>query len=584
LLFTGLWNLAVTIFFCAAICVALKSYEGWRSPVLLYTIDVRTFNALTLGLSLCLGMNLLSSLKYYASTLRWFFLGRRYVSLEVFDLILNFNSLGKVANLMIIPSPGFRRNKWLRKFRWFKDVRDDGTRWMWLACLLWIAINISAQVLVALISLFWPIKNSNMPSLPEGHVTIANMSAWWRVPGIDESMGNETFLEAASQYGMDAQGYVEFNPNEVQTETDLSNISGTPLYMGNGSASYMFLNRDPTHRHTNYIISSRKISVVARCEQLELFDNGRVVNEDSDKDAFEDFGSMYIKARGAGQEEWGKYAIPELASGSITWTASNFEYCGPRCTNFTVLQYGDDSYVKHTSLFLCNNTVGEVSNAITAADVMARSKSDEAAIYGTDSFWRIAAGAIGWTGENWNGWTDRQSRTFRKGTKWSPARAVSKQEVENILMRFSIGAITAFDDHGISYNATRYPGETSGQLLAIEWSYMLGILSIICAMQLAALVVLVIFSNRAMIRDDSFFSMAMLLNPVVQKLDRRGLTDKRGMAMSGEEIKEHSKLRFKKIRYDYREGGVGQPNQVDLFFEGMDRKEGKKNWVDGSYS
>jgi hypothetical protein len=152
LLFAGLLKLAVTMFFCTAICVALKSYEGWRSPVLLYTIDVRTFNALALGLSLCLGINLLSLLKHYASTLRWFSSSRRYVSLEVFDLVLNFNSLGKAARLMIISSPGFRKNKQLRKFRWFKDVRDDGTRWMWLACLLWIAINLSAQILVALIS------------------------------------------------------------------------------------------------------------------------------------------------------------------------------------------------------------------------------------------------------------------------------------------------------------------------------------------------------------------------------------------------------------------------------------------------
>jgi hypothetical protein len=72
--------------------------------------------------------------------------------------------------------------------------------------------------------------------------------------------------------------------------------------------------------------------------------------------------------------------------------------------------------------------------------------------------------------------------------------------------------------------------------------------------------------------------MAMLLMPVV---DRIGAT---GMNMSGDEIKNHAKLKWKKIRYDYREGKNGEPNQVDIFFEGKDQKESRRSWAPGSYS
>lgn len=89
---------------------------------------------------------------------------------------------------------------------------------------------------------------------------------------------------------------------------------------------------------------------------------------------------------------------------------------------------------------------------------------------------------------------------------------------------------------------------------------------------------MVAFANRAIVRDESFFSMAMLLSPVVSKIGRSG------MNLSGAEIKEHRKLLWKKIRYDYREGKDGEPNQVDIFFEGKDQKEGRKSWAPGSYS
>lgn len=57
-----------------------------------------------IGLSLCLGLNLLASLQNYAGILRWSLLSQRYVSLEVFDLMLGLERLSNVVKLMMISS------------------------------------------------------------------------------------------------------------------------------------------------------------------------------------------------------------------------------------------------------------------------------------------------------------------------------------------------------------------------------------------------------------------------------------------------------------------------------------------------
>jgi hypothetical protein len=212
-------------------------------------------------------------------------------------------------------------------------------------------------------------------------------------------------------------------------------------------------------------------------------------------------------------------------------------------------------------------------------DIVMHDDSEKKPFFGTDKFARIAAGAMGWTGVESDGWNDRQFRSYTQGSKWSPAHTVSAQEVEDLLMRFTIGAIGAFDDHGIRFNMTnQHARPIQGQQLEVDWPYILCILGSICFIQLAALCCLLVFANRAVVRDNSLFSLAMLLSPVV------GRIGKAGMNMSGDEIKEHPKLRWKKIRYDYREGKDGEPNQVDIFFEGRDSKESRKSWAPGVYS
>ncbi|KAG9186961.1 hypothetical protein G6011_10069 [Alternaria panax] len=577
LLKTGAMKLLVTLFFSAAMCVTLKSWEGFRGRIVLSNLDVRIFNSLTIGISLCLGLNILASLKHYASVFRWSFLTRRYVSLEVFDLILHLSSLTKVTKLMILSSPGFRGKTWLRKFGWFKDVRDDGTKWMWLACLAWLSLNIGSQILVALLSLFWPMENSEMPLFSKGNVTVANMNDWSNGnPSPDMvseyTLANETSLEAAWMFGMEAMAYPNFTfaePGEIVT--DLSGLPGTPIYKGDNAWHYRFFNREPKHEWLNYMASSRTVTAQATCEQLDLED-GEVYDIGDDP--------LYILAKKQDETEFVRYNVTQQAWGSVTWMASVQEGCGARCTNFTVMQLPDGRRVNNTALFLCNNTLDKVESGRAENDIILRDQNDTDAVFGSDSFARIAAGAIGWTGIPWNSWLDRQTRSYSQGTKWSPAHEISKKEVEELLMRFTIGAVAAFDDHGIRYNvAGQNVVPSQGQQLNVDWSYVFSILGGICLIQFLALCLMGVFANRTMVRDESYFSMAMFLNPVVSRLKGES-----AMVMSGDEIKQSRALRFKKIMYDYHEGGKGEPNRVAIFFEGEDRRESRKSWAAGSYA
>lgn len=570
LLKTGSAKFGITLLFSVLMCVCLKAWEGFGGEIVLSKIDVRIFNAVMIGLSLCLGLNLLSSLKHYSNTFRWSFLARRYVSLETFDLILHSASLVKITKLMFISMPGLRSRAYFRKMRWFRDVRDDGTKWMWLVCFLWLSINIFSQILVALLSLFWPVENSLIPLMSPGNVSIADINVWYIED--DKDAGNTTAMETAWSFGTESNYYPEFSMNESQT--DLSTLPGTPLYNGTGVWEYRFFNRDPSHQYTNYVLSERKVQAITKCEQLEV--HGEVVTNGTEVD---DFGSMFIEAKVPGAKEWTRHQLPEVAPGAITWIASVWENCGPRCTNFTVLQDSDNSTIKDPGVFLCNSTLSEISKANGKDDITTHSDEDKLAAYGTDEFARIATGAIGFTGIAWNNWDDRQARSYSQGSKWSPAKVVKTKDVEDMLMRFTAGAVAAFDDHGIRYNMTNQRTRpTPGQRLDVDWMWIFIILGGICGIQLIALILLVIFANRTIVRDESFFSMAMLLSPVVAKIGRAG------MNLTGDEIKDHPKLKWKKIRYDYREGKNGEPNQVDIFFEGKDQKEGRKSWAAGSYS
>ncbi|KAF2018681.1 hypothetical protein BU24DRAFT_430834 [Aaosphaeria arxii CBS 175.79] len=523
-----------------------------------------------IGLSLALGLNLASSLKSYAVTLRWSLLTRRYVSLEVFDLILSLETLTKVGKLMIISFPGVRKFKFLKKLPWFREARDDGTRLTWLVCLLWLMVNVGAQVLVACLSLFWPVDPADAtPLMKFGDVVVSDLNQWALDPIVDNL--NASHLEKAWFAGNEAAAYPWFWVN--QSKTDLSSLAGPPYYkIEDAYYEYRFLNRNPDHEFSQYLVSSRTVHAKATCEELVL--------ESTEVEETEE-GAFFVNAKRADagpDANYDVYWLTEITTGSISWMASVYEGCGPRCTNYTIYQHTDLKDIKTPALFLCENTLGEVKGGEN--DFTGLSEQDRKALYSNDEFARIAAGAMGWTGYTFNSWYDRQTRSYTRGSKWAPYEMMTgkKEKIADMLAIYTIGAIAAFDDHGLRYTIkNQWTKPVQGQQLTVDWAWIFGLLGGIILIQTAALAALLAFANKSIIRDESHFSMAMLLNPVVSRLGQEG------MNMTGDEIKTHPKLLWKRIRYDYREGKDGEPNQVSIFFQGKDMLEARRSWAGGNY-
>ncbi|KAF2258962.1 hypothetical protein CC78DRAFT_621407 [Lojkania enalia] len=558
LLWTGFNRFCVTLFLCLFIGLTLRAYEGLNKPHTraLSKSDVRIFNAIILGLSLALGLNLASSLKHYGLLLRWSILTRRYVSLQAFDLILGCENLTNVFKLMVISFPGVHKIPSIRFPPWRQKTRWRGAKFTWLICLAWLLLNVGAQTLVATLSIFWP--TDTLDAMPlTGNVSISNIMAW-------QADSFPLQLSSANLYGLSGSLYPVFakgNPNEISSQKD--DIS---IVRGDGYYEYSFLDKD-----LNNVASSRTVQARAACIQFSFGeDEGKRING-------------MVEASLDGGKTWSVYNVIRAVGGQIAWTGILSHSCGPRCTSLLVYQRADHKNVEKNAMFLCNSTISEVRHIKNAFGNLR--EEDKPHVDSTDDFARIAAGAIAWTGDFDSGNRDNQTRTYPTEVPFSPNHTVSPMDVEDIISRFSIGAIAAFDDHGPRYIVSNPPiGPVRDQQLRVDWVRIIIILSWICLVQFAALLAMLAFANKSIIRDESFFSVAMLLSPVVSRITRE-----EGINLSGEEILAHPNLVGKRIRYDYVKvrTATKKLKKVDILFQETDddgdNYKRRKMWADGEY-
>ena len=559
---TGTLKFFITLFFGGVLCICLKAWEGFRTPIALSDYNVRIFNALTIAISICLGLNLLASLKRYAVILRWSILTKSYVSMEVFDLILGIDELTNVAKLLALSVPGLRRQRWLMGGSHLEKKVKSGTNgWYPFVCCIWLLLNIGSQVLVASLSLFWPMEPYRCQLARYGDVAVADLTRW-----TNESTPENPY-EAAWRYGMDAQSWEPHTASDPIE--DLSTLPGTPVYRGDGDYRYHFFYRNPDHPFDDYALTNRSIHTRATCHQLQT--DGKWLNADK----------SLMAATLNGQPL--KVPIPAQGVEAISWIGHTDKRrdCGPRCAELTVMQLKDDKgHVNKTSLWYCKNEVLNVEQK--PDDRMEGMNFDGTRVNGTDMFAKIAAGAISWTGFRMNKWNDTQWRLYPQGTLWSPEHDANTTEIEDIIMRHTIGAIAAFDDHGIRYNISINDRQCDrkSQRLNVGWRYVTVILGSIALIQLSALCYLLARANKTIIRDSSFFSTAALLKPVIDVL--RG--EEGVMSMSGHQIKNHDLLRNRRIRYSYKSGMPGTPKRITVSFEDEDKGTMKKRWPSGQYT
>ncbi|KIV77239.1 hypothetical protein PV11_09054 [Exophiala sideris] len=509
-----MFHWSITTILCALLAACLL---GFSKLLVMSVSQIKLFNALIVLLSLFLGNNLSSTLREFASMFRWRLLASKYRSLEEFDLLMQCESLRKVVSL-------------------FRAARTKGRAWFLLnrtqrLCVIWLGINMFLQVLVALLGLTYNLNTSHYPGREFGIVNVANLSDIrdiWSSP----SPQFDAELGSANSFGIQGQDYnFIYGPVPGQTGPWLYGTPGTPTVYGNGAdwdtMTYAFQDQNIQNNQLTFL-SRRTITINGTCTSHTVLNGG------NGTDNF----VTYLDDHGVRTT----LDVPGVGPGAMTYIGVLNSTCGPRCSQIMALQSANGATVPKPSFFTCNNTLSNVQGYQqyvypgTAATEDVFEMEDEQA--------SIMAGAIGWTGFNYTDGDLYQYVRYTSQSYWSPDGTTSAYQIAQRVMEFSIEAVAALDYNGLRINVTGwYP--VTAQMVDVEWQWAGTILGLVPFVQLIASICVIIWSNTAIIRDESCLSTARLLRPLVDKLGGKGCL------LSGDEISEV--FPDMRIKYGWRE-------------------------------
>ncbi|EXJ59035.1 hypothetical protein A1O7_06466 [Cladophialophora yegresii CBS 114405] len=524
----------VTAFICAALAGCLYGFSTVVSG--LSTTRKYVFNALVTGLSLCLGLNLASSFRGYAQMMRWRFLASGYRTIQDFELIMNCDSQSKVFRLLW---GGRTRGRWL----------PNTTQ---ILALVWLLINIALQVVTALLGLTYSTDvSSDYVFLTYGNVSVADVSYVGNAETAALYAGDYSSLDAylaelsaANDFGVTGQDFSVWTASfDEYFSYDQS------VYTDGDVCWYRFVDRSPLAWSLS-AITYRTVNITAACQTHPVTFGGYAgfnTNDTSLKPVV-----TWMDANG----EENTWTIPAQSTGGTTWMSNFTSDCGPRCTQTYALQVADNitTDVPTPRFWSCFSNVSTVDGIDQHPDLY----PDPAWYRIPDEQARILAGAIGWSGvrtvENASDLTfatpesQLQMVSYQADSPWSPPSSYTADDMAWLVMRFTAGAISAMDAVGPRSNVTAW-GPAAAQIIHVQWRFAASILGGIPLAQGLVLLIVIMFANKAIIKDTSHLSTARLLRPVVKKLGDRGCL------LTGDEIAEQ--LGNYKIIYGVREPNAG---------------------------
>ena len=521
----GFTQLLVT---CALIACLVAVLDAYSLKHALDTVQKHAFNALMTGFSIALGINLASSLRSYATLMRWRLLSSAWLTLEQFDLVLSCASQVKTLKLLFM-SPLKRRFPFLSLIQFL--------------CILWVFVNVGVQVLVALIGLTYSMQLSSWDLHRPGFISVVDLTSITDPFGNEFSLGAQQF--AGHAYGIQGQDYdLEELPDPVPNNYKYDGVqtvyASYPSDEDYDSAIYYFTDIN-ANESTVTAKSHRLITSNVSCNAYNLFHfdpNDLTQSLFNYSDGTRNL-SMFVA-------EW--------SPGAVTYMSSNdAKYCGPRCARVFAFQaQQQEDYVNEqvdvskAVLFDCNNTISHVSEGPKEADM-----PDEQA--------QIIAGAAGWTGFNTtfgsNDTSQYQYTVFSPQSQWSPQQnmqAYGSQGAAALISQYSMYAVAAMDDNGWRINITTPHQPEKTERVIVEWKWAIVLLAVIPGVQLLALLAVVMWANKAVIKDDSFLAAARLLKPIVDRLEDTG------SVLTGKEIAEAIQQQSGedlKIFYGFRPSG-----------------------------
>lgn len=485
------------------------------------------FNAINTGLSMTLGMCVAEGFKSMAVDIRWWILSRKTRSLPEVDKILRADSLmvlGKFA--------------W-RKF-WSRHLcRDWG---LILGIAIWWLVNVAAQVSIAAVGLAYGVdKEGSIAQTTPGNVLLPNMTQIFPV-GTPDAGSIETQQYTANSFGNMALSFPKGYSSNIPEPATLYWSINALFFLEYDQRSWTFVFIDSSPSDPGFanatggpsaMYTNRKINSTSSCLSYAVIAGGNgtsenlTVQEDSSGDSF-------------------KVPLP-IAPGPDTtmYVTKPDSTCGEGCSIIDAFE------TSHTTswYYQCNITVGNVTNG--------KLPEHEVGI----SLRQMASAGIALQGHGLNSRLPG-SQQFQVYPSASPYGVPQKGDTDgmgsNIAM-FAMGVVSMaaiYTTH--AFNVTGLQPQIGNELKVDHWNYVCVIMGLIVGIQGASFVLTAFWANRVVVKDQSVFSTARLLRPLLDKLDDNGT------AMSGKDICKVLDPRQEK-RYIYTvPKGRGGPYRVEL--------------------
>ncbi|KAI1630066.1 hypothetical protein EDD37DRAFT_618520 [Exophiala viscosa] len=520
-----------TLILCVAYFGILYGYS--KKP----TIDKtqrRVFNALTTGNSLLLGVNLAASLRSYAKLLRWRMLAVCYRPLETFDLVMGCDSLWNVVQLLLKA----------RNHR-YKHLPSRTQ----IFCFLWLLVHLAVTILVGIIGLNYNLNTSPDDILyKHGNVSILDLNAL--------STGYYLYdLSNVHEEGIrgDTTGLtISLNGTEVYENSYFSDNSGYTRYFFQDENPKDFLVGD---------ISSRYIDVQAYCANYTVTEG--------------QYGNLSYVIYNDGVKNVNQ-SLPEVpGSGGLLVMPKMNSTCGQRCVDLDAFQaYSEYWDVFAGIYFTCNNTVSQVALKNGANLTSQYLVSDLVA--------RMLAGAIGWNdiapvaspdGGLEEYWLYGNNSDF--GFQVTPGA----DDMADTISTFTMGTVSYLDSDesdGKRINVTGGEQPIPAQVLQVTWRFAGSILGVIPFIHFVTLVLVIIWANKAIIKDDSHLAIAKVYHSLLNKMGDRGCL------LRGEHIVEA--LDNPEVIYGWRASNeIDKARHVDIFERGQGVEPADGPFVEGEY-
>lgn len=557
---TRLWRLAagewlVTALICGLYALVLVLYEkknGIDTPARL------RFNALVTILNFCLGINLAASMRSYAKLMRWLFLAMRYRPLETFDLVLGCENISNVIILL------------------FKATREKTDKLYpfpsrtQIISATWLLGNITLTLLVGMLGLSYNLNVAeDFVFLKNGNLSIVDL------PSLQSSDLD------ASRHAVGSWGERGFTIKSINSLSSDSADAGFYQTAWNGTSQYFFV--DSAAKTKLSATSQRKIQSNATCSAYDVL-QGQM----GDQPWF-----VYRWNNGTVQNETFPESVLPGAGGLLAWSKVNAT-CGNRCTSvraFVTQKNSNDNTAGSSrtnfgkaQYFYCRNNISQILSDDGRSPIVPAPPAYQI----DDDVARMIAGTIGWSGRdavnsassnsfNFVAYDNTSEVALGLSRLYNQSDSVpSAKNMADFISSSAIKGVVAMDDtyFGLPRKYVQGATPTPVQILNVDWRGAGLLLGGITFGQLVGLVLVFALANRAIIKDDSYLSMAKLYWSL---LANNGFGDK-GCMLRRSEIVKNMKNPRTKVIYGYTETEMKTPNglmvnHLDVFEQGVEERD-----------